>query len=267
LLLTYQRFRARESLFSTIYRAFPALQQAKSPITKAGLLAGTFVSTAEVAGEIPDQITVAPEWGGLSCTLSSSDEEDSSTTKEHHKSKQKVQNSVRDLVFANGVLYVADEAGNAVRMYDPETGVPWGSTEIQSPIHLAVQNGDIYVGSQGSVFSGTLATPPQNPPFSPPPNQFAGGGVPPPYPAPPSGYTNSVALILQDLNLNVPKGSTVSGMTFDDSGNLYVALRNGMAIYQFQPNPNGGNPPFVSGSNPFIPDLHDEPEFLLWLPS
>jgi hypothetical protein len=244
-----------------------ALQQVKSPIGKAGLLPGTFVPTAKTGGEIPNQIVVPPEWGGLTRTLSSLDDEGRATGNEHHKPKQKVQNSVRDLVIANGVLYVADEAGNAVRMYDPATGVPWGSTQIPSPIHLVVQSGNIYIGSQGSVFSGPLVAPPQDRPVSPPPNQFAGGSVPPPYPTPPSSYTNSVALTLQDLNLTVPKNSAVSGMTFDDSGNLYVALRNKMAIYQFQPNPNGGNPPFVSGTNPLIHGLQDEPEFLLWLPS
>ncbi|MDQ2774933.1 MAG: hypothetical protein M3Y57_08445 [Acidobacteriota bacterium] len=225
---TTQSGNGTESPFLLALQA--ALQQAHSPIGNAGLLPGAFVPTAEIGGEIPNQIIVAPEWGGLSCTLSSLDEEGSGTDNEHQKPKQKVQNSVRDLVIANGVLYVADETGNAVRMYDPVTGVPWGSAEISSPIHLAVQNGNIYVGSQGSVFSGPLVAPPQNRPLSPTPNQFAGGSVPPPYPAPPSNYTNSVALTLRDLNLTIPKDSAVSGMTFDDSGNLYVALRNKKAV-------------------------------------
>jgi hypothetical protein len=240
-----------------------ALANAESPIAGAGYLPGTFIPTAQVAAEIPPQIVVAPGWGGLSCTLTSSEDDESESEskkdKDHgkgSKSKQKVQNSVRDVIIANRVLYVADEAGNAVRMYDAGTGVPLGSTAIPSPIHFAVRNGNLYVGSGDSVYSGALVSEPTSLPALPSATQFSSQNPPLPYPAPPSGYTGSVTLGLTNLKLNIPSGSAVSGITFDDSGNMYLALRKGQAIYQFPPDQAKGNPLF-SG-------LPDQPEFVLW---
>src|ERR1035441_7580168 len=160
-----------------------ALQNANSSLADAGFLDATFVPTAIVGAEIPDQTTVDPLWGGLTPAFSSADD----ATK---KQKQKVQNSVRGVVCYNNVLYVADEGGSAVRMYDPGTGVPLGSTPVSGPVHLVQQNGVLYVTTSKTVLYGNCVTPPANLPPLPTPNQFA-GAPPPPYPAPPSGYTNS----------------------------------------------------------------------------
>jgi hypothetical protein len=200
---------------------------------------------------------VAPQWGGLSFKLSVSDGA-------KHKDKQKVQNSVRDVTIANDILYVADEAGDAVRMYDPATGVPLGFASIASPVHLAVFENQLYAGSGNSVYSGALVSPPGALPQVPSPTWFEGQTVPP-FPPPPDGYTNSVTLTLKNLNLNLPPGSPVSGITFDDSGNMYVALRAARAIYKFASASGRGKQTFAGAQAAFISGLPDDPEFVLWV--
>ena len=83
-----------------------ALQNAKSPIANNGFLTSTFVPTAIVGAEIPQQITVDPTWGGLTPVFSSSDAEPAATPGDaaKKKPKQKVQNSVRGVVCYNNVL-------------------------------------------------------------------------------------------------------------------------------------------------------------------
>jgi hypothetical protein len=242
-----------------------ALQNANSSLASPGFLAASFIPTASVGAEIPAQTTVAPPWGGLTPVIDSSDsaedEQDKSSDKKSKKSK--VQNSVRGLALSNSVLYVADEGGNAVRMYDAATGVPLGSTTISGPVHLLVRNGNLYVNSGDSIYCGTCVSLPATIPALPALDQFS-SAAPPPYPAPPSGYTNSVTLTLTDLNLGLPKGSGPSGFAFDSSGNLYVALRKLSQIYAFSPNQSGGNPFTPSANNPIF-TLGDEPEFLLWI--
>jgi hypothetical protein len=234
-----------------------ALQNANSSLADAGFLDATFVPTAIVGAEIPAQTPVDPLWGGLTPDFSSADD----ATK---KQKQKVQNSVRGVVCYNSVLYVADEGGSAVRMFDPGTGVPLGFTTVdKAPVHLIVRNGVLYVTSGNTVLYGNCVSAPATLPPLPTPNQFA-GVPPPPYPAPPSGYTNSVTLKLTDLGLNLPSGFGPSGVTFDSSGNLYVAGRLSQQIYGYSP--TGKTPPFVPFSNnPIFPSLPDQPEFLLWI--
>jgi hypothetical protein len=238
-----------------------ALQNANSSLADAGFLNATFVPTAVVGAEIPAQTTVDPLWGGLTPDFSSADDA-------KKKPKQKVQNSVRGVVCYSNVLYVADEGGSAVRMYDPGTGVPFGVTLLtNAPVHLVVQNGLLYVTSGNTVLYGNCVTAPANLPPLPTPNQFA-GAPPPPYPAPPSGYTNSVTLTLKDLGLNLPSGFGPSGLAFDSSGNLYVSGRLSNQIYGYS-RATGINPPspFVPFSNnPIFEKLPDQPEFLLWVP-
>jgi hypothetical protein len=242
-----------------------ALQNANSPIGNLGFLNSTFVPTAIVGAEIPQQITVDPSWGGLTPIFSKSDAAPEDAKK---KKKLKVQNSVRGVVCYNNVLYVADEGGSALRMYDPGTGVPLGSTAVSNPVHLVQQNGVLYVTSGNTVLYGNCVAAPATLPALPTANQFAGAPVPPPYPAPPSGYTNSVTLTLKDLGLNLPAGFGPSGLAFDSSGKLYVAGRLSKQIYGYSP-ATGVNPPssFVPfTNNPIFSNLPDQPEFLLWVP-
>jgi len=236
-----------------------ALQNAKSKIASPGFLASTFVPTAIVGAEIPPQTPVDPLWGGLTPIFNPPLTDTDAKTKK----KSKVQNSVRDVLFYDGVLYVADEGGSAVRMYDPDLGVPWGSTSLaKGPVHLLVHDGTLYVTSGNSIFSGACVSPPSNAPAAPSSSQFSSGPVPPPYPNPPSGYTNSVDLKLTDLGLSLPSGP--SGLAFDDLGNLYVALRTANQIWKYVPNPKG-TPPFVPSPDGPLFSVPDNPEFLLWI--
>jgi hypothetical protein len=183
--------------------------------------------------------------------------------KSSHKKppKQKVQNSVRGVALNDGVLYVADEGGNAVRMFDAATGVPLGATTIEGPVHLLVQGNNLYVTSGNSIYCGPCVSLPSTIPALPATDQFSSKNPPPPYPAPPSGYTNSVTLTLKDLNLDLPSGAGPAGFAFDTSGNLFVAARKTSAIYAFSPTS------FAPWSNdPIFSNLGDEPEFLLWVP-
>jgi Beta-propeller repeat len=237
-----------------------ALQNAKSPLANPGFLDATFVPTAKLGAEIPNQTTVAPSWGGLTPLFSSS-------LDDKKKSKEKVQNSVRGVVCYDNVLYVADEGGSAVRMYDPGTGVPLGFTSLTSgaPVHLVVQNSILYVTSGNTVLYGNCVAAPANLPPLPTPNQFASE---PPYPTPPSGYTDSVTLTLNDLGLSLPTGFGPSGLAFDSSGNLYVAGRTSNQIYGYSPaTGKTATSPFVPlSNNPIFSNLPDQPEFLSWVP-
>jgi hypothetical protein len=133
-----------------------------------------------------------------------------------------------------------------------------------------VENGGyLFVTTDDGVLYGKCPPPPSLSPTLPGdfPDQTA---TIPPYPEAPAGYGSSVSIELVPLALT-PSLSGASGMTFDDSGNLYIASRKGKVVNQYAPvqTPDGslaynataaGNP-LIGSAN--IPDL---PEFLLWMP-
>jgi Beta-propeller repeat len=228
-------------------------------------LAGSFVASARVEAPLPQVTPVDKTWGGLDATVGHA----TSGIADKPKEKVKVLNSVRGVLFTNGILYVADEVGKFVRMYDPNTGIPWGSTSTSGgPVHLTVQNNTLYVSTSDGVYYGTCPSPPtKHLPTLPEPFKKHEEPVPP-YPKdPPKGYNSSVTLTLTKLGLATTNTSP-SGITFDSSGNLYVADRKGMAIYKYVPNTNGSTPPFVSppGTTSSYITTPDQPEFLLWYP-
>ncbi len=225
-------------------------------------LDGSFVASASVESPLPQVTVVDAKWGGLDATVGAA----TSDIAAKPKAKQKVLNSVRGVLFDNGILYVADEVGKHVRMYDPNTGILWGSAAASAPVHLVVQNKMLYVSTADGVYYGTCPSPPtKDVPSLPEPFKKHEEPVPP-YPKhPPKGYNTSVTMTLADLGLS-PAPETPSGMAFDSSGNLYVADRTGKAIYKYVPNPKSDSPPFVSPNgttNAFI-NTPDQPEFLLW---
>ena len=134
---------------------------------------------------------------------------------------------------------------------------------VAGPVHLVVHGAKLYVTSGNSIYSGVCVSLPPVIPAVPASNQFS-SAAPPPYPTPPSGYTNSVTLTLTNLNLGLPDDAGPSGFAFDSSGNLYVALRKLSQIYAFSPK-SSGNSPFTPWNNNPIFSLPDEPEFLLWM--
>ena len=188
---------------------------------------GTWVGSAALNGSLPPDtpngITPVPEPAGLTFTLDHS----------------KVTHSVRGVVIANGVLYVADEPGNAVNVYDLATAdctsqITQGTNgpdtqDIQGPVHLLWHGNKLYIGSSGNkiVFCYDPAT--QDPP----------------------------PVVLSDSNLQ-----QMTGIAIGADGALYVADNGAKIIYTYPPAPSGFGPPAM-----FIPgeDLPDNPEFLFYV--
>ncbi len=182
-------------------------------------LAGTFVASS--IGALPNVPTPTPPSvpapQGLSFTICSG----------------KVSNSVRDVLFYNGYLYVVDEPGNAVKVYDGETGALYGQIaggSLFAPVHLFLSENTktLYVGSTGndSVVSYDLED-----------------GAP-------------LGIVTPTLFID-GKASSPAGMALDAAGNFYVADRKDKKIARFLPD---------GTKSDFIADLPDEPEFILYVP-
>jgi hypothetical protein len=152
-------------------------------------LAGTFVASA--CGELPgvrQTTTVKSADGGLavSCELDS-------------KGCCKVSHSVRGVLWTNGALYVADEAGDKVRVYGDD-GTYLGHGKLGSPVHLLESNGVLFVTGKGGVYTAKLD--PSKP----------------------------ASLDFSDVE-GMP--ADAAGLAFDSSGRLYVAARTEKLIYRF----------------------------------
>ena len=154
--------------------------------------------------------------------------------------QSKVQNSVRDVAFYgldyNGstlpLLFVADEAAGLVRLYDPRTGqILRSSDPLNSPVHLLIAGGTIYVGAGDQVFS------------SPVPNPYD--------PAAP-------VWVFTPVELSPRPDGAVSGMAFDGRGNFHVAVRTKNTVIKYDAG-FGNGVEWVSAPMP------DNPEFLLYV--
>jgi sugar lactone lactonase YvrE len=148
--------------------------------------------------------------------------------------KPPARHSVRGILFAGGALYVADEGGARVAIYDSATGAfqsaltttTDGTWTLSTPVGLAYDaaSGHVYVGDPGNdaIFS-----------YHPKSQKF-------------------------ELELDAKSGGhglkKVSGLAFAPDGTLFFASRDAQAIYQRDK--NGVVKPFVSG-------LSDAPECLL----
>ncbi|MGA3188286.1 MAG: hypothetical protein ABSF22_14365 [Bryobacteraceae bacterium] len=148
-----------------------------------GFLNGTFVASHEAVPGYSGTPKVDDKKGGLDFSLTSG----------------AISNSVRDVVICNGILCVADEVEQMVKMYDLTSGTFLGaSAKLPSgPIHLLVQGQILYAGVGAAVYSGL-----------------------------PSGSSLTLSSVLT-------ASDEVSGICFDGSGNFYVALRKENAIYQY----------------------------------
>ncbi len=143
--------------------------------------------------------------------------------------------TVRHVLFGpDGLLWVADREGDRVSGYDPATGArvrTHRSHSFAAPIHLLAwpERGALLVGSRDG--HGVVALDPATGDVSPLVAHGAGG-------------------------LREP-----SGLAWGPDGLLYVASRTGRAVLRFDP---------ATGApvgKPFLADLPDEPEFLLWTPA
>ena len=149
--------------------------------------------------------------------------------------RTRVAHSVRGVVCHGGHLYVADEPGDAVKVYEVENGRFCGQIagdDLCAPVQLLVDERArvLYIGSSGNdrVVCYDLAQ--GAPAGTVPPRTFVHGKV-----------------------------KHVSGMAFDAEGNFYAAERKKKRIVKFPPDGSGDGVEFIGG-------LPDEPEFIRYVP-
>jgi DNA-binding beta-propeller fold protein YncE len=144
----------------------------------------------------------------------------------------KPRHSVRGIVAARGHLYVADEAGDAVKVFELASGrlvARIKGKRMKKPVHLVLHQGTLYIGAAGSgcILAYTLGE------------------------TPPEGKIKPRTVI--DGKLQSP-----SGFAIGSDGDLYVAERLHQRVRRFGPD---GQKKGV-----FIDALPDMPEFLVHVP-
>jgi len=108
--------------------------------------------------------------------------------------------SIRGIAWAGGALYAADQPASHIKVYNKNGKFLGQSNGIESPVHLTVWKGKLYVSGGDTIHSGKLPNPPGN------------------------------------FTLTEVKGLKVknsSGMAFTPKGKLYVASRTENCIYKF----------------------------------
>ncbi len=108
--------------------------------------------------------------------------------------------SVRGLVWANNALYVADEPAGRVKVYDKDGKFLGQSNGVESPDHLVVWKGSLYVSAGDAVLTAQLPSFPGNFTLSP---------------------------------IEGVKVKNACGMAFTKSGHLYIASRSENNILKF----------------------------------
>ena len=144
----------------------------------------------------------------------------------------KISHSVRDVVICIGLVCVADEAGCAVKVYDPTSGTFYCASNVlpAGPIHLYALGITLYVAAGSIIYTGT-----------------------------PTETNNAWTLTLAPLTLTPALPDEASGMCFDAAENFYVAVRKKNSIWRYDAN-------FANGAE-FLSGLKDNPEFVVWQPN
>jgi hypothetical protein len=140
----------------------------------------------------------------------------------------KVQHSVRGVLWHDDALYVADEVAGTVKVYDASGTYRGQSNALGSPDHLVAQGGVLYVGSGSQVYQGGAVS----------------------------------AIVPAVLDFTAIAGielSSVAGMAFGPTGDLYVADRTGRQLWRYAA-------PDFSGGTAIGSQLPDNPEFLIHVP-
>ena len=180
-----------------------------------GTLAASAVSPLY---KVPTTTAVPLELGGLGASVDKDNQP---------------QNSVRDVLYYsgnNGLLFVADEPTNIVRIYNPSTGQPLRcSGPVPGPTHLTIQGSTLYVSAGSQVFTSAIPNP-----YDP----------------------NDPVWVFKPL-LSLAKGAA-AGTAFDNSGKFYVANRTGNVVEVYDSNNNFA--PVMTW-----PAFTDNPEFLLYM--
>ena len=108
--------------------------------------------------------------------------------------------SVRGVVWANNSLYVADEPAGRVKVYDKNGKFLCQSNAVESPVHLVVWKGSLYVSAGNSVLMAKL-------------------------PSSPGDFTLSP--------IEAVKVKKACGMAFTKKGHFYIASRSENIILKF----------------------------------
>jgi hypothetical protein len=201
----------------------------------------TFLPATFVASQIPlappgcsTPTAVSSAQGGLDASLSNLQPSDTPS--------DTPSNSVRGVAVIGTTLYVADEVDSLIRQYDTCTGAYLGTIAdssglVSSPVHLLVNGGLLYITVKPGKANADALVLSYNP----------------------TGRTLSAVIdSSQTLAVTHP-----SGITFDGSGNFYMADLDGKVVYQFDSQ-------FKLTGDPFIPQpngqaMLDGPEFVLWV--
>jgi hypothetical protein len=161
----------------------------------------------------------------------------------------KVQNSVRDVAVANGMLFVCDEPSQLIRIYALPNGNYLGASAnlADKPTHLSVQNGGLYVSAGVNLYWSQL-------PMS----------------------SASPALNFQSILTSSVKIGGISFNQSNGSATVYICFQLGtggpdggsIQAYSVAQAASGTAPTLTSGpviaSSP--KDFQDTPEFVLYVP-
>jgi hypothetical protein len=144
----------------------------------------------------------------------------------------KPRHSVRGIVVHRKHLYVADEAGDAVKIFNVKSGELMAHVTgraLEAPVHLILHGETLYIGASGSgsILALDLTS------------------------TPPCGKLKARVVI--DGKLDAPSGFAVG-----PDGDLYVAERKKQRVRRFSSK--------GKKKGTFIDDLPDMPEFLLYVP-
>lgn len=188
------------------------------------LLAGTFVASSNGSlPHAPRTTTNIPPPQGLEVLLANNAGASSGPS-------SKVAKSVRDLLFHQGMLYVADEPASAVKLYDGASGELLGqiadASLLAQPVHLFPIGDTLLIGS-----TGTTNLAPAVLQYDP--------------------ATKTLANFITGIG-------SPAGIAQGADGCFYVAIRKDKSIAKYDPH--------SQALTPFIPSLPDEPEFLLYVP-
>ena len=139
--------------------------------------------------------------------------------------------SVRGIVVHRKNLYVADEAGDAVKVFNVRSGELMAhitGRELKAPVHLILHGEMLYIGASGtgSILTLDLSTPPRG---------------------------ELKASVVIDRKLDAP-----SGFAIGPDGDLYVAERKKQRVRRFSSK--------GKKKGTFIDALPDMPEFLVYVP-
>jgi hypothetical protein len=140
--------------------------------------------------------------------------------------------SVRGIIVHRKRLYVADEAGDSVKIFNVQSGELMAritGRALQAPVHLILHGETLYIGASGtgSILALDLTS------------------------TPPSGELEARVVI--DGKLDAP-----SGFAIGPDGDLYVAERKKQRVRRFSSD--------GKKEGTFIHNLPDMPEFLVYVP-